>query len=184
MPEAHASCRGRRWPLGVVDVVRGESRPARALIRSGPHQQADPLHVVLLAERRSNMSACSCKCAARSGPATSAVEVRPECRLRPQLAIGSRERIVGDWDAEAVQRGCGNPWTWRRAGRLPDLLRNRATLRLVSRLRLVQPSGFTKADQILGFSERERIRHRIRPRFTLLVEPLLQSRGSSRMLSR
>jgi hypothetical protein len=47
---ARGTClvQGRRVPLRVVDVVDiVESRPARSRIRSGPHQQADPLQVLL-----------------------------------------------------------------------------------------------------------------------------------------
>jgi len=70
----------------VLGVVKGRSRRPR--VSSGPQQQADPLQVFLLAELAQRHVRLLLELRGDVGPCASAVEVRAQRDLRPQLMEG------------------------------------------------------------------------------------------------
>ncbi len=107
------TCLGQcgRVPLGVLDVVSiVKSRPARARVRSCPHQQTDPLQVALLAELAQRHVSLLLEAFREFGPAPPAIQVRPERGFGAELMEGACERIIGSRVSTLFQK-CGDEGT-------------------------------------------------------------------------
>ena len=91
--------------VGALSVI--ECRAPRARVGPGPHQQADPLQVALLAELAQRHVRLLLELRGDVGPRASAVEVRAQRDLHPQLMEGPGERVVGERVGAAIQEEAG-----------------------------------------------------------------------------